>query len=200
MKGVSRVLAILLVLGAGYMDGWVLDVLSFALKLYVLFHVYATFQNKFFKCVFTINLRMRRIFRKYLASEIQTIKFSSITNCQGILLCSTMIYVRPQLSRKKNQSIWSKPSYLSSSLSFWQFPRKFPNWHEWICSWIWRRNASLNSKACGNCSVKCHTHSKNWVNTGETSFGSPSKWPHLTPQKVQAFENASERRQVFRYY
>lgn len=76
-----------------------------------------------------------------------------------------------------------KLSYLSSSLSFWQFPRKFPNWHEWMCSWIWRRNASLNSKACGNCSVKCHTHSKNWVNTGETSFGSPSKWPHLTPPR-----------------
>lgn len=72
-------------------------------------------------------------------------------------------------------------TYLSSSLSFWQFPRKFPNWHECTCSWIWRRNASLNSKACGNCSVRCHTHSKNWVNTGETSFGSPSRWPHLAP-------------------
>lgn len=84
-------------------------------------------------------------------------------------------------AKEKKRAHLIKPSYLSSSLSFWQFPRKFPNWHEWICSWIWRRNASLNSKACGNCSVKCHTHSKNWVNTGETSFGSPSKWPHLTP-------------------
>lgn len=60
---------------------------------------------------------MWRIFRKYLASEIQTIKFSSITNCQGILLCSTMIYVRPQLSRKK------KPVHLKQTilLEFFSF-------------------------------------------------------------------------------
>lgn len=107
-------------------------------------------------------------------------KFSFISYCQNISVSSNTIYDGPQL-RKKKRAHLIKPSYLSSSLSFWQFPRKFPNWHEWICSWIWRRNASLNSKACGNCSVKCHTHSKNWVNTGETSFGSPSKWPHLTP-------------------
>lgn len=131
-------------------------------------------------------------------NKIFTIKFSSISYCQDIL-SSTMIYIRPQLCWKNKKAVLIKLSYLSSSLSFWQFPRKFPNWHEWICSWIWRRNASLNSKACGNCSVKCHTHSKNWVNTGETSFGSPSKWPHLTPQKVQALKNVSERSQLFGY-
>lgn len=116
-------------------------------------------------------------------SKIFMLRLSSISYCQDSL-SSTTIYVRPQLNRKK-KAHFKQLSYLSSSLSFWQFPIKFPNWHEWICSWIWRRNASLNSKACGNCSVKCHTHSKNWVNTGETSFGSPSKWPHLPPRKYK---------------
>lgn len=100
---------------------------------------------------------------------------------------------------RRKRLILPSTTYLSSSLSFWQLPRKFPNWHEWMCSWIWRRNASLNSKACGNCSVRCHTHSKNWVNTGETSFGSPSKWPHLNPQKAQALKIVSARSSLLRH-
>lgn len=117
-------------------------------------------------------------------------KTRSIWNRQGISF-SAMVYSGMVWVMQKERLI-SLPTHLSSSLSFWQLPRKFPNWHEWMCSWIWRRNASLNSKACGNCSVRCHTHSKNWVNTGETSFGSPSKWPHLKPQRAQALKNASE--------
>lgn len=121
-------------------------------------------------------------------SEIQMVR--SKTSSVLLSIVKTSYYINPDLWLQEGEPTLIKSSYLSSSLSFSQFPRKFPNWHEWTCSWIWRRNASLNSKACGNCSIKCHTHSKNWVNTGETSFGSPSKWPHLTTQKTPVFKNA----------
>ena len=76
-------------------------------------------------------------------------------------------------------------SHRISFLSFWQFPKKFPYWHAKTLSWMSMRNLSLNSNTQGNCSVSCHTHSTNWVKTGDTSLGSPSKWPHLqTPTHV----------------
>lgn len=36
------------------------------------------------------------------------------------------------------------------------------------------------SHTWGNCSVSCQTHSRNWVKIGDTSFGSPSNWSHLS--------------------
>lgn len=69
--------------------------------------------------------------------------------------------------------------YLISSRSFWQFPRKFPNWQEKTWSWISSRKISLNSKAQGNCSINCQIQSRNWVKTGDTSLESPCRWPHL---------------------
>lgn len=41
------------------------------------------------------------------------------------------------------------------------------------------RKCSLNSKAHGNCSDSCHTHSRNWSMTGDSSLGSPSRWAYL---------------------
>ena len=69
--------------------------------------------------------------------------------------------------------------HLRSSRSFWQFPRKFPNWQEKTWSWISSRKFSLNSKAHGNCSINCQIQSRNCVKIGDTSLESPSRWPHL---------------------
>lgn len=56
-------------------------------------------------------------------------------------------------------------------------------WQEYKWSWSVRRNLSLNWKANGNCSSSCHTPSKNCRNTGEVSF--PSDWrnPHLSEKE-----------------
>ncbi|KAI5630459.1 vacuolar protein sorting-associated protein 37A, partial [Silurus asotus] len=52
---------------------------------------------------------------------------------------------------------------------------KFPYWQEWTCVCSCKRKRSLNSKAHGNCSISCQTHSRNWSITGDTSLGSPSR-------------------------
>ncbi|KAG5284463.1 hypothetical protein AALO_G00026990 [Alosa alosa] len=66
---------------------------------------------------------------------------------------------------------------------------KFPYWQPYMLSWMLMRNLSLNSNTQGNCSVSCHTHSMNCVKTGDTSFGSPSKCPHLqTSQHVEPIQ------------
>ena len=56
-------------------------------------------------------------------------------------------------------------------------------WQEYKWSWSVRRNLSLNWKANGNCSSSCQTPSKNCRNTGEVSF--PSDWrnPHLSEKE-----------------
>lgn len=56
-------------------------------------------------------------------------------------------------------------------------------WQEYKWSWSVRRNLSLNWKANGNCSSNCQTPSKNCKNTGEVSF--PSDWrnPHLSEKE-----------------
>ena len=67
--------------------------------------------------------------------------------------------------------------------------------------WLWMvmRNLSLNSKAQGNCSISCHTHSRNWSMMGDTSLGSPTRWLHLEMSWVQLDQNkASPDRLMFR--
>lgn len=53
----------------------------------------------------------------------------------------------------------------------------------WSCAinvWIEERmKGETEPRTWGNCSVSCHTHSRNWVKIGDTSFGSPSNWSHL---------------------
>lgn len=53
----------------------------------------------------------------------------------------------------------------------------------WSCAiiiWIQgRMKGETEPRTWGNCSVSCHTHSRNWVKIGDTSFGSPSNWSHL---------------------
>ena len=71
-------------------------------------------------------------------------------------------------------------THLCSSLSFSQLPRNVPNWQEWAWSWRETRKCSLNWKAVGICRMTCHTHSRNWVNTGLVSFSSTCVCPHLS--------------------
>lgn len=72
-----------------------------------------------------------------------------------------------------------KRSDLRSRRSLWQLPMKLPYWQEWTCVCSCRRKRSLNSKAQGNCSISCQTHSRNCSSTGDTSLGSPSRWAYL---------------------
>lgn len=82
-------------------------------------------------------------------------------------------------------------TYLRSMRSFSQLPIKVPNWHDWTWSCNVSKNRSLNWNVLGNCCANCQVQSINWVNTGDTSFGSPATWPHrslnLWPNASQSF-------------
>lgn len=82
-------------------------------------------------------------------------------------------------------------TYLRSMRSFSQLPIKVPNWHDWTWSCNVSKNRSLNWNVPGNCCANCQVQSINWVNTGDTSFGSPATWPHrslnLWPNANQSF-------------